>query len=204
MDDEDSRFTGMYRQMHPRVLAYTRRRIAVDQAAEVTDETFLIAWRKRETLPEDMLPWLLTTARHLIGDQVRKNGRQDALAAELARCAEMGADAGAEAVVVERMTVLKALTRLREQDREALMLTVWDGLSSRQAAAVLGCSPVSFTVRLHRARQRLTAAFDDLDSEGNHLCDTDPRGRGLSQRLSGRAGSLISTGVVKRRSRTSE
>jgi RNA polymerase sigma-70 factor (ECF subfamily) len=163
VDDEDAWFTGLYTRMHPRVLAYARRRVRYDQAVEVTDETFLIAWRRREDLPAAVLPWLLVTARNLIAEQVRKGDRQDVLALELARCAQVAPHQGADAVVVERMTVLTALAQLGDKEREALILTVWDGLPHRQAAAVAGCSSVAFAVRLHRARRRLAAALEELD-----------------------------------------
>ncbi|MFE9203851.1 RNA polymerase sigma factor [Micromonospora sp. NPDC007230] len=163
MEDEDAWFTCLYTEMHPRVLAYAVRRIAADQAVEVTDETFLIAWRRRKDLPEPALPWLLVTARNLIGEQLRKGQREDAIAVELARCAKKTSPSGADAVVVERMTVLAALAQLADQDREALILTVWDGLGHRQAAAVAGCSTMAFTVRLHRARRRFAAALEQID-----------------------------------------
>jgi RNA polymerase sigma-70 factor (ECF subfamily) len=37
------------------------------------------------------------------------------------------------------------------------MLTAWEGLDARDAAAVLGCSTAAFHTRLHRARTRLQA-----------------------------------------------
>ena len=61
-------------------------------------------------------------------------------------------------------TVLaRALASLSERDREALLLTAWEGLTTDQAAAVLGCSPQAFRVRAHRARQRLMDAMRALD-----------------------------------------
>jgi RNA polymerase sigma-70 factor (ECF subfamily) len=36
-----------------------------------------------------------------------------------------------------------------------LLLTAWEGLTTDQAATVLGCSPQAFRVRAHRARRRL-------------------------------------------------
>ena len=44
-------------------------------------------------------------------------------------------------------------------ERETLLLIAWDGLSTARAAAVAGCSPRTFAVRLHRARQRLDRAI---------------------------------------------
>jgi RNA polymerase sigma-70 factor (ECF subfamily) len=48
-----------------------------------------------------------------------------------------------------------ALATLSERDREALTLVAWDGLEHRVAASVMGCSTGAFTVRVHRARQKL-------------------------------------------------
>ncbi|MFF9322737.1 RNA polymerase sigma factor, partial [Streptomyces sp. NPDC014735] len=42
--------------------------------------------------------------------------------------------------------------------RELLILSGWQGLTPAQAAAVVGCSPITLRVRLHRARKRLTQA----------------------------------------------
>jgi RNA polymerase sigma-70 factor (ECF subfamily) len=52
---------------------------------------------------------------------------------------------------------------MTEVDREALMLTVWDGLGHRDAAKVAGCSVGAFAVRLHRARRRLHEELARLD-----------------------------------------
>jgi RNA polymerase sigma-70 factor, ECF subfamily len=47
------------------------------------------------------------------------------------------------------------------KDREALTLVAWDGLEPHEAAVVLGDSPGSFRVRLHRARTRLRRLLDE-------------------------------------------
>lgn len=164
MDELEAQFTRLYKQYYPRVLAYALRRIAPDQAREAADETFLIAWRRWDELPDKPLPWLLVTARNVISDQVRRSRRQDAIALELARFADSLDETGADAIAVERITVLGALARLPEQDRDALMLTVWDGLSHGEAATVCGCSRATFAVRLHRARRRLAEALEETDT----------------------------------------
>ncbi|MBB4680104.1 DNA-directed RNA polymerase specialized sigma24 family protein [Crossiella cryophila] len=50
-----------------------------------------------------------------------------------------------------------------ERERDTLMHIVWDGLTTRQAAHVVGCSVTAFTVRLHRARRRFADALDRAD-----------------------------------------
>lgn len=67
---------------------------------------------------------------------------------------------GPESAVVERQTVLAALERLSDTDREALLLVGWDGLSHEAAAKVLGMSKSAFTKRLGRARQRFEELVD--------------------------------------------
>jgi len=59
---------------------------------------------------------------------------------------------------------LTALSRLREPDREALLLVAWDGLDASGAATVLGTSPATFMVRLHRARRRLEKELQDEET----------------------------------------
>lgn len=50
-----------------------------------------------------------------------------------------------------------ALASLSECDQEVLRLVAWDGLTSAELAAALGCTPVAARTRLHRARGRLAA-----------------------------------------------
>lgn len=154
----------MYEQLYERVLAFVLRRVSVDQACEVVDETFLIAWRRRLDLPDPPLAWLLVTARNTIYDHNRRKQRQDALVLEVARCREIRSAGSPEAEVIERLTVMAALVSLAEHEREALILTVWDGLSYRHAAVIAGCSVTAFTVRVHRARRHLADALHKLDT----------------------------------------
>lgn len=161
--DPASRFTELYELYHQRVLGYALRRAEPEVAHEVATETFIVAWRRLDSVPERPLPWLLVTARNILSDQARRGRRQDALVAEIARCTEQDDHVGAEALVLERITVLSALAALGEREREALMLTVWDGLPHREAARIADCSMAAFAVRLHRARRRLAAEMDRLD-----------------------------------------
>jgi len=48
-----------------------------------------------------------------------------------------------------------AFAELSDVDREVLRLVAWEGLSLREAARVLECSPVACRVRYHRAKSRL-------------------------------------------------
>ena len=58
----------------------------------------------------------------------------------------------------------EALRRLGPRDREVLLLAEWEGLTPSQLAAVVGCLTVTARGRLHRARLRFKAAFEELQS----------------------------------------
>jgi RNA polymerase sigma-70 factor (ECF subfamily) len=77
--------------------------------------------------------------------------------------ADVAPDVSSEAM--DRSGARSALRRLRPDDRELLMLVAWDGLSPTAAAASLGISVPTLTVRLHRARQRLESELAALNQE---------------------------------------
>lgn len=54
-----------------------------------------------------------------------------------------------------KVQVLNALSRLSVEQREAMVMVEWLGLSAGEAGEVLGIEPVSVRARLHRARQAL-------------------------------------------------
>jgi RNA polymerase sigma factor (sigma-70 family) len=162
-DADADRFTRLYEANYRRVLGYALLRAPVEVAREVADESFLIAWRRLPDVPEPALPWLLVTARNVLNDQRRSGRRADVL---LVEAVGIMAEPDLSEAVVERSVVLQAVAALPAADREALVLSVWDGLGNRDAAAVAGCSIGTFAVRLHRARRRLRAELDRLDDLG--------------------------------------
>jgi RNA polymerase sigma-70 factor, ECF subfamily len=162
LDDLDAieRFTGLYDRYRNRVYGYAVSRAGRQLADEVVSEVFLVAWRRLDELPDDLLPWLLVTARNVIGSEFRAAARQESLAAELSSWSSgVASDIADE--VSERQAVLRALAALSEADRELLTLSAWHGLSPRDAASVVGCSVATYFVRLHRARRRLEQAMAD-------------------------------------------
>jgi len=152
---ERERFDELYRAYYGRVRAFALRRTGDEQlAADIAAETFLTAWRRREDLPAQPLPWLLAAARKILANAYRAERRRFALQAKLMADAPAQAglarhDNGADAPVVA------AFNALPRSDREALALVVWDELAPHEAAAVIGIPTRRFSVRLHRAKRRL-------------------------------------------------
>jgi RNA polymerase sigma-70 factor, ECF subfamily len=156
----ESRLRELFEVTSARVFAYACRHVGPNAAQDVVSDVFLVAWRRIDAVPEDALPWLLVVARNTIANRRRGLARQDRLADELANLQRSStASSGADEVAVERGAMLAALTDLSHIEREAVLLTGWDGLSVAQAAAVAGCTRRAFELRLHRARNRLRRAL---------------------------------------------
>jgi len=152
------RFTALWDANVGRVFAYACRHADHHTAQEVVSETFLVAWRRLPEVPERALPWLLVVARNTMSNQRRGDRRRDALTAKMARIEQVAGSApGADVTATDRAEVLAALAALTPGEREALLLTAWDGLSAAEAARVVGCSVPAMHTRLFRARRRLQA-----------------------------------------------
>ncbi|WP_346433595.1 RNA polymerase sigma factor [Nonomuraea composti] len=173
MTDDAHRFTGMYDECRQRVWAYVVSRAGRQVADEVVSETFAIAWRRLDDVPEPALPWLLGVARNVLRDNVRAELRREAMAGELRAWVE--GDVADQ--VTERMGVLRALAALHEDDREILVLVAWHGLRPKEAAKVIGCSSAAYRVRLHRARKRLRQAMEAAGESPHEPAAERPKSR---------------------------
>jgi RNA polymerase sigma factor (sigma-70 family) len=162
--DRTRRFDALFAAYSPDIVAYCGWRAASpSDAQDAVAEVFLTAWRRLDQLPQGDAArvWLYATARRVIANQRRSNRRRVALQERLAL----------EAVPVEQeppssdreeRLVHAALRRLAPRDREVLLLAEWEGLAPAQIATVLGCLKVTARGRLHRARRRFRAVFEDL------------------------------------------
>lgn len=150
--DAAERMEDLFRSHYSAVASYVRRRVPAESADDVVAETWMVAWRRLEHVPAEPLPWLIAVARNVIATQRRGALRRSALQVRLRSATTLKVE---QPSVEECGPVAAALAKLSERDREALMLTAWEGLRPAEAAAVLGESQGAFRVRLHRARRRL-------------------------------------------------
>src|SRR5690242_8010056 len=159
MADDRERFERLYRENFRAVLRFAATRIDPERAKDVVAETFLVAWRRLDEVPDEPLPWLLGVARRVIAGQFRSQTRREALASRL-RAQDEDAAPDPASALADRDEALAAFATLGERDREVLRLVTWDGLSAAEAADVLGVTRLALTVRLHRARRRLERALE--------------------------------------------
>jgi RNA polymerase sigma-70 factor, ECF subfamily len=153
-----AQFEGIFSSCYSKVLGYAIRRTDDRTAAEdAVSETFLVAWRRLDDVPEEALPWLLGVARKVLANQRRAAGRRapDGPLIPLEAVADPAPGAAVADLVADHEAFAAAFGSLSPGDREVLTLVSWDGLSPKEAATVLDCTPATFYLRLHRARKRL-------------------------------------------------
>jgi RNA polymerase sigma-70 factor (ECF subfamily) len=141
------RFEEIYAEHVDAVTAYVRRRAREAVVEDVVADTFLVCLRRIDDVPREALPWLYAVARKTLANERRKRSRESAAEVDVAFEPEPVGDAG----------LARAFADLSDADREVLRLVAWEGLSSRDAAVVLGCSTVACRVRYHRAKARLAS-----------------------------------------------
>jgi RNA polymerase sigma factor (sigma-70 family) len=154
--DREVRFRRLCEAHTAAVLAYALRRVPQEDAADVVADTFLVAWRRLDEIDpaRSALPWLYAVARRVLLSQQRTTRRQLAIAERVAAAGESTPPHASSAPPGSRR-LLEALATLPEKEREVLMLSAWEELSSPEAAEVLGCTATAYRIRLHRARGRL-------------------------------------------------
>lgn len=168
--DRDERwFTSVYAAHFPDIVRYGVRRLADPEvSAELAQEVFVVAWRRRDQVPDHSLPWLYGVARRLLANQWRARRSRPALVpmADLDAVAQPPGGSRPEAAG-DLADLAAALATLSDLDQEILRLIGWERLTVTEAAAALDCSRAAAGVRLHRARRRLAAAL--ATTTGNQL-----------------------------------
>ncbi len=148
----------------PRVFGFALRLTGNRHAAEdLTQETFLRAWRKAGSLRDEQRErvWLFQIAANLWRDQVRR--RQ--LAPERAGPIDvelLGRQRFPEEVAEQREEVaraLNALDALPARQREVMYLSACEGMNHAEIATVLECTTDAVKTNLSLARKKLREQF---------------------------------------------
>ncbi|MBQ0991271.1 sigma-70 family RNA polymerase sigma factor [Micromonospora sp. H61] len=159
-------FTSLYAAEYEHIVRYGLRRLADrDASAELAQEVFVVAWRRRAEVPERSLPWLYGVARRLLANQWRsRRTAPDLLSITDVDLERLAGSSGAD-TSVGVADIWTALATLNDLDQEILRLVGWEELTVSEAAKVLGCTGATAAVRLHRARRRLAEAMSDRPAQ---------------------------------------
>ncbi|MER5788086.1 MULTISPECIES: RNA polymerase sigma factor [unclassified Streptomyces] len=159
--DSDRRaFEELYRRYAPWLTARLRGRCADPAVVEdVVQETFLAVWRGTARYHEegDAAGWLWRIGSRRLVDALRGDGARGRLRQALARLRHRDEASAEERVLagVEHGDLAGALVRLSPELRAVLQATVIDGLTTREAAVLLGIPPGTVKTRAMRARKQL-------------------------------------------------
>ena len=139
------------------LLAYfARRETPHEDAADCLSETFLVLWRRRDTLPQahgERRAWIYGVAHNVLAAHRRSGMRRLALTGRLRDELHMWSIAPESS----DDKAIAALASLSARDQELVTLVAWEGLSIAEAGAVIGVRPEAARARYSRARRSLRA-----------------------------------------------
>ncbi len=183
----DAGARGAWQDLEAKLRPFVARRVASEvDVDDVVQDVFLRMQRGLPDLRDDERfgPWVYQVARSAIAEHRRQAARHPVVAGEAGEepAAEPEEDTGA----VERdlaTYVAPFIAMLPSPYREALTLTELEGLSQKDAAAMLGISVSGMKSRVQRGRARLREALEAcceiaLDARGRVIsCEPRPDGR---------------------------
>jgi RNA polymerase sigma-70 factor (ECF subfamily) len=145
------------------LLAKTKGDAAVVE--EVFSETFLSAFRSLPTLKNkaNIQGWLLQIASRRLSDHLRKTYRENDKQRSVLPTDQASADVLDHVLRLEKKAMFDlALERLKPEQRRVLKLKYYDEKSVEEIAGLFGEKESTIEGLLHRARQSLKRALEDL------------------------------------------
>jgi len=159
--------------LHQRAVHSYCRRFLPEQAADVTQEVFLAAWRSRQRFDPatgSLAGWLMGIARFKVIDELRRSYRTDSVASgDLTERAQLEgrrpSDDPAIDLMATRILVSEALQRLDEPGCSWIRMAFMEGLAHSEIADRTGVplGTVKSTIRRGLARMRRDLEAFDAD-----------------------------------------
>lgn len=173
-----------WQDVEARLRPFVARRVAPPDVDDVLQDVFVRMQRGVCALRDDerLSAWMYQVARSAIADQGRARARHP-LAAGVAppEPAAPDGDGDDDRVAFEALAACVAdfVARLPSPYREAVTLVELEGLTAREAAALVGVSVSGMKSRVQRGRAQLRTLFEDccriaVDARGK-VTDVEPR-----------------------------
>jgi RNA polymerase sigma-70 factor, ECF subfamily len=162
---EVSAFDQLYARWAPRVTGYAARMLGrQEDAEEVCVETFTRVVEHRWREVGVFRSWLFTVAHRACLERLRRRALTDRVLALFGRTAEAAAESPEGALLRDERgaRLERAVAALPPKHRSTLLLCCSQGLSAREAGAVLGLTEQQVRSQLSYARRLLR---EQLDSE---------------------------------------
>jgi RNA polymerase sigma-70 factor (ECF subfamily) len=179
LDSDARRGAQWHNALHDRywntVYRFLAREVGPVDAHDVAQQTFMIAWKKRDDVPDDAKPWLLNVARKDALKHHRWRQRHpEHLDSDSFDELPIPAN-GTEAVASHRDELHRIWRLLRPPEQRVLVLAYLEDLSSEQLGEALGVRATTARQRLSRATKRarelLNRTTDGTTGTGDpHAC----------------------------------
>lgn len=152
----------LYRPVHDSFERFCRARVYGEmEYTDLMNETLLVAYRRMEDLRNEQafLAFLFSIAVRVLSTMNRKK-RTERLEDKAERVCDSNTHGGEEAMAVDELH--RALAKLPDEQREALILFEINGFSIREIMAIQGAGESAVKQRLRRGRASLRALLEDV------------------------------------------
>lgn len=151
------RFEALAAEVYEPIQRYVRRRVDSPAVDDVVADTMLTLWRRLEDVPPHArLPWAYGVARRQIANHRRAVSRH----LRLVRKAEAEPRLAPQPDGPLDVELHAALATLPDHEQELLRLWAWEQLEPAEIAVATGLTPNAVSIRLHRAKKRLSENLD--------------------------------------------
>jgi len=173
---DQATLVSMYADLAPRVHRFLRDLLGdATAASDATQETFVRAFRRVDELPRAtrLVPWVFGVARFVALEARKARGRGRRVIDDGVSADDRAVDAHArtpEDALLDREAVAvveRALERLPEDRRAALLLRCDHGLAYDEIAPLMGWSLSKTKVEIFRAREVLRAVLAEYRGGGS-------------------------------------
>src|SRR5690606_6421955 len=171
-DGDETAFRTVYRTVHPRLLGYVRTLVGEPDAEDVASEAWLQIARDLERFSGDadrFRGWAARIARNRALDHIRMRGRRPSIGGDETELTGRPAESDTAGEAIEALATDGAFTlisRLPQDQAEAVVLRVVVGLDAKTAAQTLGKRPGAVRTAAHRGLRRLAELLGD-DPDGH-------------------------------------
>lgn len=164
MQHDPEAFAALYDRHLERVYRHIRYRVeSIPEAEDLTQQTFLQAWRAIHRYRKGSSPflaWLLTIAGHLVIDHYRRSRKESPLEAALASQALSADPERAAEMGLFQQQVRIAIATLPPEQQQVVMMRFIDGLGYPEIASALGKKEGAVRVIQYRALRQLRTILE--------------------------------------------
>ncbi|MEM9038228.1 MAG: sigma-70 family RNA polymerase sigma factor [Actinomycetota bacterium] len=155
---DDGALEEAYRLHGQTIYSFCSRAVGAERGADVTQEVFLTAWRRRERFDPgrgSLIGWLMGIAKHKILDAHRSASRLRAVEDRATEVIELDTDRSGIDEIADRMLVEEALCGLSDRARQAVEMAFWSDLTHTEIAHASGLPLGTVKSDIRRSLARL-------------------------------------------------